>query len=447
VKLWTGEGQMVWQVLAHPAKGDTDSFVYGIAVFSNGDVVSVGEDANAQVISSNGEIIQTLKHPAPIRDVLVLQNGDFVTAGGDGLARVWTRDHSRALSQELQKAFHEYVEMAASAASPVLPEQCHPESALSQPGRRDGQVLVVDVRGKGPTVFQWRELQRKWEEIGAAVGKREKENAPAAEESKEFDHIVQIDLGPPYGQIPLGFNSDDDPEQAAIQFCERHKLESIHVPEIRDHLKKFADPEARARRIEAEKLADSKKLRTVPCWIFESFQMDTKAEFAKMESKLQEFQDALSSQNSTFALTALEMKSVSRIISMLKNSGSFHSENLLSVDMKQAAIKMLNWPIEFIFPVLDLYRVLFAHGSGVGIADDPFVQRRLLEILCLPNQKIPHLLIEKALTNWIAKRNRNADHFHHEFVQYIEHVLDILGNNANDSNSNSFNTFAQLVFK
>jgi hypothetical protein len=79
---------------------------------------------------------------------------------------------------------------------------CLPQSALQVPGKKPGQVIVVEVPDKGPCVFQWNEPSRKWEFLGEAIGQREARSsgpssvsdgsgavASASSGSSEYDHV------------------------------------------------------------------------------------------------------------------------------------------------------------------------------------------------------------------------------------------------------------------
>jgi WD40 repeat protein len=116
VKIWSRDGECISQAYAHPAQTDTDPFVYGVCVLNEaGDVATVGEDATLRIVSVRGEVVQTIPHPAPIRDVAVFPNGDIVTATGDGIARLWTTSSARTASDEKIAMYEEFVHLSTSA--------------------------------------------------------------------------------------------------------------------------------------------------------------------------------------------------------------------------------------------------------------------------------------------------------------------------------------------
>jgi len=56
---------------------------------------------------SDGACQQVLEHPGCVWSVAFLPNGDLLTACGDGIARVWTRDAARAAPADVQAQLDE----------------------------------------------------------------------------------------------------------------------------------------------------------------------------------------------------------------------------------------------------------------------------------------------------------------------------------------------------
>lgn len=100
--------------LAHPATDQLDSFAYSIAVLPSGELVSVGEDGYVRIIAPSGSIMQSLRHPASIRDVTCLPNGDIVTACSDGIVRVWTRNAERMADESIRQSYEDLLHLTES---------------------------------------------------------------------------------------------------------------------------------------------------------------------------------------------------------------------------------------------------------------------------------------------------------------------------------------------
>jgi hypothetical protein len=56
-----------------------------------------------RVWSADGQtLVDTLQHPAPVRAVKILPNGDIITACADKVARIFTRQHTRFASVKVR---------------------------------------------------------------------------------------------------------------------------------------------------------------------------------------------------------------------------------------------------------------------------------------------------------------------------------------------------------
>jgi len=90
VRLWTLGGVEVAQLHGHT------SFIYALAVLSNGDLVSSGEDRTVRVWKGT-ECIQTITHPAiSVWTVSACpETDDIITGASDKMIRVFSRDPSR----------------------------------------------------------------------------------------------------------------------------------------------------------------------------------------------------------------------------------------------------------------------------------------------------------------------------------------------------------------
>ncbi|XP_071736955.1 ubiquitin homeostasis protein lub1-like isoform X2 [Rutidosis leptorrhynchoides] len=82
IRLWTLTGEVEREMLGHKA------IVYSVDAHKS-EVVSGSEDGLAK-IWKDGVCVQSIEHPGRVYDVKFLENGDFVTACSDGVARVWT---------------------------------------------------------------------------------------------------------------------------------------------------------------------------------------------------------------------------------------------------------------------------------------------------------------------------------------------------------------------
>lgn len=404
VKLWSNDGDLISQCYAHPMQNDKDPFVYSVSALPSG-FVSVGEDSTARIISDTAKVIQTIPHPAPIRDVAVFSNGDFVTVSGDGVARIWTCDGNRIADAETLKHYQEYMELASASATMsgnIDPSLINPKTRLQAPGARHGQAIVVDMEDKGLIAFQWDENNRTWEELGPAIGQAGESEENKEENAVAFDHIVTIDGGPGVGALKLGFNKDDDPEEVAKRFCDANGFDRGHVPDIVAHLSQFADPVARQRKAEQESNDELVKLVNVPCWKVDSYQIHSKSNLKAMEDTIIEFNGSVMN-----ALDSDEMDTFKALMNILKDSTNYSNNQTFTVEMQNVVLKLIQWPSDRIVPVLDLCRVLMLHTGGVHLFDAKSFQTELVRNTNI-SEKTQAMLLCTLITNGFAKRSKSS---------------------------------------
>lgn len=96
IRLWTLDGVEVAQLHGHT------SFIYALAVLSNGDLLSSGEDRTVRVWKGT-ECIQTITHPAiSVWAVAVCpETDDIITGASDKMIRIFSRDSSRYADAEV----------------------------------------------------------------------------------------------------------------------------------------------------------------------------------------------------------------------------------------------------------------------------------------------------------------------------------------------------------
>lgn len=227
------EGECIQQLDGHT------SFVYSVIILSTGEFVSSGEDRTVRVWK-DGQCIQTLQQPCiSVWSVAGLPNGDIVVGGSDSVVRVFTREAERMAVPEAQK---EYDDLLANQSIPsnqlgdISKEKlCGPE-ALQQPGKKEGQVIMINM-GATVEAHQW--SGNEWQKIGEVVGSNKSKQTY---EGKEYDYVFDIDVGAgPNGNIKLPYNVSQNPYDAAQEFLARHELPQSFMDQVADFIIKNAD--------------------------------------------------------------------------------------------------------------------------------------------------------------------------------------------------------------
>lgn len=174
-KLWSPDGACLATYEGHTA------LLYCVAPQPGGAVVATGsEDGTARVWRASGEPLACLRHPACVWALAWTPAGELVTACGDGVARVWTRGAGRgdarltsALADSLRAsdaaATAAASEAASSAPGPPAGVKLLPRAALAVAGTRDGATIVVS-EGSAGVAYSWSAASSSWERIGEVVG-------------------------------------------------------------------------------------------------------------------------------------------------------------------------------------------------------------------------------------------------------------------------------------
>ena len=409
VKVWTLEGEEVARVPAHV--GSEVKFVYGLTVVRDTDeLVTCGEDMQVKVWSRGGQLMQVLKHPGPVRAVKAMDNGDLVTACTDRVVRLWTRDPARYAEGKEREEYDEVIQHLTVANMQAIDASTLPgEEALTVPGKKEGQVLVVNVDGKGPTAYQWSDEAATWLEVGSVMGKSNKQSVDGV----EYDSVTTVFVSETQS-VKLGVNRDDDPFEVADRFCALYDLPADVKGQIVAHVRPLTDEVAGAERKRREKEeAERDALKQVPGWKQGGLEVYATINAKGMRDKLTQANTALSSSSPSpttptpaAALTAAEMRTLSTLIDELADTKSLHVL-AWSGERTRVVQKMLQWPPEWTPAVLDCVRVAMVSAGGVeGLGEDATVHRQLREAVERGGKEVHLTLYLKLFSNFIAKRKR-----------------------------------------
>ena len=117
------------------------------------EIVSVTDDGVLKVWGQDGTVVQEIFHPSSMWGVLVMKNGDVVTAGSDKTARIFSRIPARQADQEIQRIFMEEVEEARNKKAKSGSKQIDPKT-----------LIDASVRAQYPGKKRWRRqvIQQRW---------------------------------------------------------------------------------------------------------------------------------------------------------------------------------------------------------------------------------------------------------------------------------------------
>mmetsp|Transcript_18307 Transcript_18307/g.44941 ORF Transcript_18307/g.44941 Transcript_18307/m.44941 type:complete len:742 (-) Transcript_18307:129-2354(-) len=396
VKVWSNELECLVTFVAY---GEETRFVYGLcALPETNELVTCDDGSTVKVWTPDGKVVQTIAHPAVVRAVQALPNGDFITAGSDGVARIFTRDQQRVASAQEVKAF----EQAANSDMEQIDVSGLPtEAELMKPGEKDGQVKVFNVQGKA-MVYRWSLDEMKWILVGHAMGQGRKRKAKKTElDGKDYDHVTKVFITEQQS-VMLGWNVDDDPRDVVDNFAALYSLTEDLKLQVYQFVAPKTDPQAIAMRKERERRERIQALtKHVPNWQKHGFKLF--ADTSKLGPMRKRLDKILTSKSE-------DKKGFQALMSTLENTSKYHSSPFSEGELA-ALNKMLKWTGKEVLPALDALRIVMQHAEGVRqVSQSNEIKQAVLGHLRDPNASKHQLMLSlRALANMVARRPRTEN--------------------------------------
>lgn len=235
VILWSMHGE---QIRRYP--NVHGSFIYALAAFQDM-LISASEDRTVRILDlQQQDVVQTIPHPNTVWSVTMIPNadGDFLTGCADSCARVWTRIPERSAPAEHVAEYE--MALAAQKTSMHHQHQIDPsqvpdaETALAQPGFRDGQTRLVRKSGTldGIEVYMWSTSAGRWMKIGDVT---DPPGSPERPLKTGFDYVFDVDVdvdGSAHRYRQLGYRRGENPYVAAERFLEEEHLPRTYLEQI-----------------------------------------------------------------------------------------------------------------------------------------------------------------------------------------------------------------------
>ncbi|CAM6039015.1 unnamed protein product [Sphagnum compactum] len=371
VRLWAVTGEQLMEMVGHTA------IVYSVAAHASGDIASGSEDGFAK-IWKGGSCIQSIEHPGCVWDVTFLPNGDLVTACSDGVARVWTRDSQHSASLEELEAYKSLIltrKMQTKTVGGVKVDNLPGLEALQQPGAKDGQTRIVR-EGDSGVAYSWNAKEYKWDKIGEVVDGPGDSLDKKSLNGVTYDYVFDVDIGDGLPTRKLPYNHGQNPYDVADQWLANEELPAGYREQVVQFILQntgstaappqfdpaFVDPYTGANAyvprppVARNGSSAAYTLRHIPKK--GSLLFDT-AQYDGIAKKILEFNAAFTSdeQHKTLALSGHEVQRLQVMISMLKELNSPFAD----VDFNLLTRILLLWPTQYIFPALDILRMMLLH--------------------------------------------------------------------------------------
>lgn len=427
VRLWTNKGQCLNTYYGH------SNYIYSLSInpaIENG-FVSCGEDGSVRLWEC-GDCVREIRLPVQsVWSVTCLDNGDIVAGSSDGIVRVFTKDPARYADEVMIKQFEEEVKkMQAASQQEIggfkLSELPGPE-VLLEPGKSDGQTKLVR-RGANVKCYSWSVAENTWNEIGDVMGANPPSEGKTMHQGKEYDFVFSVDIKDGEPPIKLPFNKTEDPWVAAQAFIHKHNLPQVYLEQVANFIitnakldkipsssnSSFADPFTGESRYvpgsgpdpslpppsRQDPFTGSSAYSTQtdiqydgkPFIPHDSYIRFDHANLKAIHDKLKEFNSKVGD-----GLTAMTDEELQNIVKLGEKNTTFNVETITSLK------KMLEWPKEILFPVLDITRLAVRNKEINGLIFDttfgPMFVKFLLELITPDNLPANIMLAMRVLVN------------------------------------------------
>ncbi|CAG9808101.1 unnamed protein product [Chironomus riparius] len=227
IREYHGHSNYIYSIALNPALGDL--FVTG------------SEDNTIRLWSvKEGALGESLSLPVQsVWSVACMDNGDIISGSSDGIIRVFSKDPSRVASDDVLSAYDTSVstrklEQSKELGGVKVNDLPGPESLLKE--GTEGQTKIVRHSNGKIMCYEWK--NGKWEVIGDVVGAPEQ--SKTLYEGKEYDFVFNVDIEDGQPPIKLPFNSIDDPWLAAQNFIHKHDLPQVYLDQVANFIIKNA---------------------------------------------------------------------------------------------------------------------------------------------------------------------------------------------------------------
>uniref|UniRef100_A0A060TBN2 ARAD1D33330p n=1 Tax=Blastobotrys adeninivorans TaxID=409370 RepID=A0A060TBN2_BLAAD len=374
VRVWDLNTGSQLQVLS----GHTN-YVYQVAKLPDGGLVSVGEDGLVRVWK-NGEAAQAIALPSTSVWAVSVNsdNGDFAVGGSDGIIRIFSSSKDRWAPQAEQEALKEAVASQVQTTD-IDESQVKDPSVLSSPGTQEGQVVMVRAQSGSIEAHQF--TSGEWIRIGEVVSTKQasKPQAKKTFEGKQYDYVFDVDIEEGSPNLPLPYNSDENPYDAARRFLDRHELPLTYLDEVAQFITRnavvtyknvgvqnpYADRPPTAPAASSASFASTPQQQATSPAAPVTLKIIPHRDYIKLAA----FQpgpifNALQKVNQSQGEKALDDQQLSQVESALSSISAANAPDLF----KTAFGLIQSWDPQDLLPVLDILRISIAYHPNPPVA-------------------------------------------------------------------------------
>lgn len=357
VRLYTYDGVMIHMFVGH------ENFVFSTKILQNGCFGTASDDGTIK-IWRDFQVAQSLQHPIGLWDLAQLDNGDIIVACQDGLVRVWTQDPERMAPLEIVEDFN--------------------------------NLIVANMQK-------------------AAEAKKKPPKQMVDGVYFDFAFPIEFDDGTP--PLKLGYNLGDNAYTTAEEFIAKYKLNYGLKETIAKHIlsqtKDYQLDEDQP--VDPIQQTTTKKQAPVSQFfpLTKIISNDKSINMQGVMTKIKEFNAILEKNEEKKELALLPhelglLQEITAKLSQNRQMVSFDSDTDYIL-----AFKLLAWPGEYLFPVLDLIRcwVLMIEAARFFVKPATFFARKetgVNTLICLP-VGVTGVLIQDVIAKGINQPGHKAN--------------------------------------
>ena len=194
----------------------------------------------------------------------------------------------------------------------------------------------------------------------------------------------------------LPFNNGGNTDEAANRFCARENLSRAHLEQIKTFITTNSLNYGTRDTSKEESKGDSeaKPVKTLPVKALQFFDA---VKIANCKEKILEFNEE------TKMIDEKHFKNLNNIVEVVSDKSNYHSSKVYKTELEMIK-RFPKWPMDKIFPVLDLFRMFLVHPQSselFKVVDHG--AEILIGLLCILQEKdiaIPnHLLSLRCIAN------------------------------------------------
>jgi len=428
-KVRTMDGKVI-STFTNPLTGDGHPvFCFSVHVTKEGLIVTCNDDQTVRIYTADN-LLDEIPLPGIPWRVSSLSNGDLVMATGQaassrrGHVYFFSNNADRKCSELEAVRFKKDIEpppkpkpgessddpMSGTAESmritgPYDARNSFPGTTDQQYGffkRSDGLVMLCS----------WSAAANCWADIGEVTDKPgEADNfstggsgGGATGSNYDFVRGVTLDTATGTRSMQLCWNLSDDPIMVAKNFINHNGLSDDSYEEVKNFLIETNMREGAAiqRKKDSNKPPPGKNLPT------KSFIDNTTIDFKKVWPKVLEFNAAVPND---VMFNDNDITAVRSVVDILEQTGRYHSSTVPRNGVKILLDKGLRWPLNQVFPIIDIYRILMVHNDGAKAVEElgPNALLPLLNIIQQGKKSAESrpavLLAARTLTNYFRHEN------------------------------------------